>query len=343
MARARNRCALVAHGGAGSAGAGAERAERRRAMMAAMRLGVSILRANGSALEAVVATVAALEDHPLFNAGYGSLLNSEGNVEMDASVMFAEPVVDPPAPRPASRGKRAGHPGHLNAAEYSVSAGAVAAVSRVRNPIMLARTVMEHSPHILMAGAGAESFARQSGIRLVRPEEMVTERARQRWRARKQQSGRLAAQGAARAAMGHGTVGAVAVDDRGAIAAATSTGGVPGKLFGRVGDSALIGAGTFAHAFGAASATGQGEAIILTALCREAVLALADGSPNAVAREVILEMIDATGAEAGIILIDGRGRIGYAHNSASMQVARYDRAGGLRHLWLAPIATARRP
>ena len=343
MARARNRPALVAHGGAGSAGPGAERAERRGAMMAAMRLGARILRANGSALEAVVATVAALEDHPLFNAGYGSLLNSEGNVEMDASVMFAEPVADPAALRPASRGKRSGHAGHPNAFDYSVSAGAVAAVSRVRNPIVLARAVMERSPHILMAGAGAENFARKAGIQLVRPEEMVTERARERWRARKQESGMFEAEGAARAAMGHGTVGAVAIDEHGGIAAATSTGGVPGKLFGRVGDSALIGAGTFAHAFGAASATGQGEAIILTALCREAVLALADGSPRPVAREAILEMIDATGAEAGIILIDGRGRIGYAHNTASMQVARYDPAGGLRHLWLEPIATGRRP
>ena len=212
MARARNSRVLVAHGGAGSAGPGAERAERRRAMMAAMRLGAGILRANGSALEAVVATVAALEDHPLFNAGYGSLLNSEGNVEMDASVMFAEPA----APGPASRGKRRGHGGHSGAADYSVSAGAVAAVSRVRNPIVLARAVMEHSPHILMAGAGAESFARKAGIRLVRPEEMVTERARERWRARKQQSGMLEAERAARAAMGHGTVGAVAVDDGGA-------------------------------------------------------------------------------------------------------------------------------
>ncbi len=312
-------------------------------MMAAMRLGARILRANGSALEAVVATVAALEDHPLFNAGYGSLLNSEGNVEMDASVMFAEPVPVSAAFGPASRGKRSSHTGHSNAADYNVSAGAVAAVSRVRNPIVLARAVMEHSPHILMAGAGAESFARKVGIRLVRPEEMVTERARERWRARKQQSGMHEAEAAARAAMGHGTVGAVAVDEHGAIAAATSTGGVPGKLFGRVGDSALIGAGTFAHPFGAASATGQGEAIILTALCREAVLALADGSPRPVAREAIAEMIDATGAKAGIILIDWRGRIGYAHNAASMQVARYDRAGGLRHLWLAPIATARRP
>ena len=336
MARARNRLALVAHGGAGNAGLGTERPERRRAMMAAMRLGAKILRVKGSALEDVVATVAALEDHPLFNAGYGSLLNSEGNVEMDASVMFAEPSSES-IPR-GRHGRK-----HSDEADYTVSAGAVAAVSRVRNPIMLARAVMERSPHIMMAGPGAENFARKVGIRLVRPEEMVTERARERWRARTQRSGMLDAQAAARAAIGHGTVGAVAVDVHGGIAAATSTGGVPGKLFGRVGDSALIGAGTFAHAFGASSATGQGEAIILTALCREAVLALADGSPQAVAREAILEMIDATGAEAGVILVDRRGRIGYAHNAASMQVAKYDPAGGLRHLWLEPIATARRP
>jgi beta-aspartyl-peptidase (threonine type) len=335
MARARNLPALAAHGGAGNAGPGAERPERRRGMTAAMRVGAGILRAKGSALEAVVATVAALEDHPLFNAGYGSLLNSEGNVEMDASVMFAEPVFS----ESTHRGKR----DHSKEADYTVSAGAVAVVSRVRNPIMLARAIMEHSPHILMAGPGAENFARKVGIRLVRPEEMVTERARERWRARKEQAVMLEAGAAARAAMGHGTVGAVAVDVHGAIAAATSTGGVPGKLFGRVGDSALIGAGTFAHSFGAASATGQGEAIILTALCREAVLALDDASPKDVAREAIGEMIDATGAEAGVILIDRRGRIGYAHNAASMQVARYDPTRGVQHLWLDPIATARRP
>src|SRR6202167_5980888 len=340
MARARNLPALVAHGGAGNAGPGIERTERRRGMMAAIRLGAGLLRAKGSALDAVVATVAALEDHPLFNAGYGSLLNSEGNVEMDASVMFAEPAVSDST----RRGKHSDRT-HSDGSDYTVSAGAVAVVSRVRNPIMLARAVMEHSPHILMAAAGAESFARRVGIRLVRPEEMITERARERWRARKQQTGMLEAEAAARAAMGqgHGTVGAVAVDVRGGIAAATSTGGVPGKLFGRVGDSALIGAGTFAHAFGAASATGQGEAIILTALCREAVLALGDGSPNAVAREAIAEMIDATGAEAGVILLDRRGRIGYAHNAASMQVARYDPISGLNHTWLEPIGKTLRP
>src|SRR5271156_6961187 len=118
MARARNHPALVAHGGAGNAGPGAERSERRRAMMTAMRLGARILRANGSALEAVVATVVALEDHPLFNAGYGSLLNSEGNVEMDASVMFAEPVPAPIALKTVPRGKRSRQADRSDEADY---------------------------------------------------------------------------------------------------------------------------------------------------------------------------------------------------------------------------------
>src|SRR5208283_2250806 len=116
MARARNLPAIVAHGGAGNAGPGAERPERRRGMMAAIRLGAGILRANGSALEAVVATVTALEDHPLFNAGYGSLLNSEGNVEMDASVMFAEPVVSETGHRRKQSDRTHSHEG-----DYSVS------------------------------------------------------------------------------------------------------------------------------------------------------------------------------------------------------------------------------
>ena len=346
MARPRNIPALVAHGGAGAIGPASERPERRRAIVIAVRRGADILREGGAALDAVVATVKALEDHVLFNAGYGSLLNSEGSVEMDASVMMAEPighdsVTDFEAGlKPAARGKRtrrgAGKPaddaGHD--IDYSVSAGAVAAVSRVKNPVILARAVMEHTPHILMAGTGAERFARKVGIRMVRPEALISPRARERWRARQQQ--------ALTGASGHGTVGAIAIDMRGAMAAATSTGGVPGKMFGRVGDSALIGAGTFAHAFGAASATGQGEAIIMTSLCREAVLALEEESPEIIAREAISEMIDATGAEAGIIILDRRGRVGYAHNAASMQIARYDAATGIRHLWLQPIAAPRR-
>lgn len=325
---------IVAHGGAGAIGLVSERPERRRAIVAAVKRGADILRAGGTALDAVVATVVALEDHVLFNAGYGSLLNSEGNVEMDASVMLAEPANSDSAPdaRQASRGKRNLEPDRD--IDYSVSAGAVAAVSRVKNPVMLARAVMENSPHILMAGIGAERFARKEGLKMVRPEAMISRRARERWRERQQQ--------ALAGASGHGTVGAIAIDVRGAMAAATSTGGVPGKLFGRVGDSAVIGAGTFAHAFGAASATGQGEAIIMTSLCREAVLALEHESPATIAREAIAEMIDATGAEAGIILLDRRGRIGCAHNAASMQIAQYSAATGMRHLWLAPIAAPRR-
>jgi beta-aspartyl-peptidase (threonine type) len=344
MPRIRNFPALVAHGGAGAAGPATERVERRRAILAATRAGADILRHGGGALDAVVATVAALEDHPLFNAGYGSLLNSEGHVEMDASVMAAEPSAQAIAIKEKPRAKHSRHLDHSDhETDYIVNAGAVAAVSRVRNPVALARAVMEHSPHIMMAAAGAENFARKVGIHLVRPEEMISERARERWRARRQQVAMADAEAAARAALGHGTVGAVAIDARGAIAAATSTGGVPGKLFGRVGDSAVIGAGTFAHALGAASATGQGEAIILTGLCREAVLALTDGPPDTIARDAIADMIDATGAEAGIIIVDRRGRIGYAHNAPSMQVASFDPARGLRHLWLKPIKTTRRP
>jgi len=306
----------------------AERPERRRGLLAALRRGGLILRRGGSALEAVIATVAALEDHPLFNAGYGSLLNSEGRVEMDASLMVAEPGDE-------SLDSHA-HGNHQHEPEYRVSAGAVAAVSRLRNPILLARAVMERSPHILMAGAGAERFARGAGIAMVKPDEMISERARERWRIRQAQ--RL---GEAEDADGHGTVGAVAIDVRRALAAATSTGGVPGKLYGRVGDSAIIGAGTFAHRYGAASATGQGEAIMVTALCREATMAMAETTPHRVAQEAIAELIASTNAEAGIILVDRIARIGYAHNAATMQVGTYDSSQGLRHLWLEPIARRR--
>jgi L-asparaginase / beta-aspartyl-peptidase len=326
MARARLIPALVAHGGAGAAGPASERFERRRAMLAAVRAGAAILRSGGSALDAVVATVTALEDHPLFNAGYGSILNSEGRVEMDASVMESVPAA------PESVG-----PGHI------LRAGAVAAVSRVRNPVQLARTVMERSPHILLAGAGAERFARTAGIRLCRPDEMITERARKKWQMRRDRMLATAAEAPARAAVGHGTVGAAAADLHGALAAATSTGGVPGKLFGRIGDSALIGAGTFANALGAASATGHGEAIILSSLCREAVTELAHRPAQRAVRGAITELADLTGAEAGIVLVDRRGRIAYAHNAASMEVAQFNPAGGIRHLRPAPILRASRP
>jgi len=305
--------ALVVHGGAGARGPASERPRRRRGMMAAARRGVELLRAGADALAAVVAAVEALENDEYFNAGYGSVLNLDGKVEMDAALMVAE--------RPA--GGAGGSP--------RIRAGAVAAVSRVRNPILLARAVMENTPHLLMAGAGAERIAARAGIALCRPEELITARAKARWHLMLER--RLEA---AESAAG-GTVGAVAIDSRGMIAAATSTGGMTGKLPGRVGDSALIGAGVHADALGAASATGQGEAIISVALCREAVRGLRIGEPESVARRAIGELGRRTAAEAGIIIVDRRGRIGFAHNAGAMEVASFDPVNGLRHFWPAPI------
>jgi beta-aspartyl-peptidase (threonine type) len=145
--------ALIVHGGAGSHGPAVERAPRKRAMMKAVKAGAAILRAGGSALDAVMASVVVLEDDPLFNAGYGSTLNADGAVEMDASVMCAM--------------------------TGSVQAGAVAAVTRVKNPIRLARGVMEHTPHVIMTGEGAERLARECGLELCNPEDLIAPRARE--------------------------------------------------------------------------------------------------------------------------------------------------------------------
>src|ERR1700730_17211411 len=203
----------MAHGGAGGRGPAAERPERRRGMLAAVQAGARVLRAGGSALDAVIATVRALEDHPLFNAGLGSLLTVEGTVEMDASVMVAGPPSRRGAAATSSRGAaRGARP------RAELRAGAVAIVTRVRNPILLARAVMEHTPHILMAGAGAERLARSAGLALCRPEDLVTPRARARWRAAMER--RAEAAGTAAAGGGRfGTVGAVALDAHGVLAA----------------------------------------------------------------------------------------------------------------------------
>jgi beta-aspartyl-peptidase (threonine type) len=330
--------ALIAHGGAGGRGPAAERPERRRGMLAAVAAGAAILRIGGSALDAVVATVRALEDHPLFNAGVGSLLTVDGTVEMDASVMVALPP--PPTPRrgaisAAALARGAALGPRPRATLY---AGAVAGISRVRNPILLARAVMELTPHVLMAGAGAERLARRAGIARCRPEELITQRARERWRAALARRAEAAGSAAEDGGYGSfGTVGAVALDADGGLAAATSTGGVSGKLSGRVGDSAIVGAGTFAEALGAASATGQGEAIMKATLCREMVMALGRGDPRAIAEHAIAEMAAQTGGQAGVIVIDRRGRLGYAHNAEVMDVAMFDPAGGFEYRWAAPL------
>ncbi len=284
-------------------------------MLAAAEAGAAILREGGSALDAVIAAVVAFEDHPLFNAGYGSMLNAAGKIEMDAGVMVAE--------RAARSAARSG-------AITGIAAGAVAAVSRVRNPILLARAVMERTPHILMVGSGAESLARAAGIPRCAPGDLITPRALARWRKLKNFAP------SSRGERPHGTVGAVAVDSRGALAAATSTGGYSRKLAGRIGDSPILGAGFFADHRGAASATGLGEAIITLGLCRAAVMALGRATASACAAQEIASISRMPRADAGIIVIDRTGDIGYAHNAASMEVAMFGRERGLRYELVKP-------
>jgi beta-aspartyl-peptidase (threonine type) len=297
--------ALIIHGGAGVRGPFEERPARRRAMLDAAGRGRDILEAGGSALDAVCAAVVLMENNPLFNAGQGSALNADGEVEMDASLMAV------PFKAPATTD---------GAAATVICAGAVAAVRRVRNPVLLARAVMEQTSHVLIIGAAAEKLALRADIALCRPEELITERARARWRRYLRQ-----------AVLEHGTVGAVALDTSGQFAAATSTGGITGKMAGRVGDSAIIGAGTFADRGGAASATGFGESIMKTTLCREVVRMLARVTPARAASVAIKNMEQLAGGEAGVIVVDSRGRIGYAHNAEAMDIAVFTPAEGIRH------------
>jgi beta-aspartyl-peptidase (threonine type) len=305
---------LIAHGGAGGRVPVSERAERRRALVSAVETGSAILRDGGNALDAVTATVAALENHYLFNAGFGSVLTLEGKVEMDAAVMVAQHLGRISQRRPIRQ----------KTVRTRIRAGGVVLVSRVYNPVLLARCVMERTPHVLIGGPGAERLAREAGIRTCRPEQLITQRARSRWLASLQTPGK--------AFQDHGTVGATALDQAGNLAAATSTGGIAGKMPGRVGDSALIGAGLFADASGAASATGTGEAIMKAGLCREAVRLIPRLGVREAARHAIQELATRIGGEAGVIVVDRKGRLGYAHNAQALEVAFFTSSGQIHHL-----------
>jgi beta-aspartyl-peptidase (threonine type) len=307
--------ALIVHGGAGGRAPQSERSARKHGLLVAVEAGARILREGGTALDAVVAAVVALEDDQLFNAGYGSFLTTEGQVEMDAAVAAIN--------RETAKGQ---------GQTASITTGGVVLVRRVKNPILLARAVMEHTPHVLMGGTGAERLARTVGIPLRRPDAMISPRARERWLA--------GTQGGKKASTvdQHGTVGAAAVDAHGNLAAATSTGGTPRKLPGRIGDSAILGAGLFVGKGGAASATGEGEAIIKTALCHRTVTGLARQSAQAAAEIAIQELRDATGSEAGVIVVDEHGRFGFAHNADAMEIAMFDLEDGSRYLVVPSLA-----
>jgi len=272
--------AMAIHGGAGVMRrlSQAQRAMYCEGLERALERGYEVLRRNGSSLDAVTAAVVALEDDPLFNAGRGAVYNAAGRHELDASIMDG-----------ATR-----------------AAGAVAAVSRIRNPVLAARAVMEKSPHVLLAGKGAEDFARRHGLSLVSAKYFHT-------------AARLAAlrKGLKRH---HGTVGAVALDRRGNLAAATSTGGYTGKLAGRVGDSPIVGAGTYAdNASCAVSGTGWGEAFIRVALAHEVSARMRHlNEPLQKAALSALRQSGRLGGDGGLVAVTRRGDIAMPFTSEGM-------------------------
>ncbi len=280
--------AVLVHGGAGKI----DRAEwdvRLEGVTRAAESAWMLLRKKADALTAAIEAVRILEDDPVFNAGTGSALNREGFAELDAAVMDGG----------------------------SLSFGGVAAVRDVRNPVMLAREVM-YSEHVLLVGEGASRFARERGIPACDPRELITERQLARWMEarRHKKSGKT------------GTVGAVALDARGGLAAATSTGGMLDKRVGRVGDAPLPGAGTYAAAgLGAASATGHGEYFARTLAAYRAVAALYELTPDEAVKKS-LDAVAGLGGSGGLIMIDAEGRLAWEHTSPQMSVAWRTGSGG---------------
>ncbi len=281
---------LAIHGGAGTMPPGsmdpaAYRAGLHRALMA----GHKILAADGPAIEAVTAAVVALEDDPLFNAGRGAVFTRDGQHEMDAAVMDGA----------------------------TLGIGAVAGICGPRNPVLAARATMEHSPHVLLVGLGALDFLRAHGVAFAEPGYFDTPGRREALRTM------LAAEASFSADLDdadrHGTVGAVALDRFGNLAAATSTGGMTGKLPGRVGDTPLAGAGTWADAACALSATGHGESFIRIAAGHElsARMRLAHEDLDTAAAAVMAALA-AVGGTGGFVAIDRTGRVSLPFNTRGM-------------------------
>jgi len=246
--------------------------------------GRDVLAAGGSALDAVTAAVTALEDDPLFNAGRGSVFTRAGTQEMDACIMDG-----------ADR-----------------RAGAVAGICGPRNPVQAARAVMEKSPHVLLIGEGALAFCREQGVTFCEPGHFHTE---VRW-----QELQRALAHADREPPQYGTVGAVARDRRGDLAAATSTGGMTGKRPGRVGDTPIIGAGTYAdNATCAVSATGHGEFFIRYGAAFEIAAHLRHaGESLAEAAQAVIDQLAAAGGSGGVVAVDRRGALALPFNTPGM-------------------------
>jgi beta-aspartyl-peptidase (threonine type) len=284
---------LVIHGGAGGPPKGTLPPEEEKAYMqelnVALQTGGKILQNRGSSLDAVEAVVRLMEDCPLFNAGKGAVLNEDGKAELDASIMDGK----------------------------SLKAGAVVGVTTIKNPVSAARKVMENSPHVMLINGGAEDFAKKQGLEIVDPSYFITEKVKEKWEKSKNQKPNEEKNTGNK----HGTVGAVALDQNGNLAAATSTGGMMNKMHGRVGDSPIIGAGTYANNNTCAvSCSGHGEYFIRNVVAYDisAMMEYRGISLEEAANIVIHEKLKAQGASGGLIAVDKEGRITMTFNTNAM-------------------------
>lgn len=291
---------IAVHGGAGDISS-ERHAEARQGCREAALIGWHVLQSGGSALDAVEAAVRALEDNPAFNAATGACLTAEGNIELDAGMMDGR----------------------------TLDVGAVAGIELVKNPISLARRVLV-SPHVLLVGRGAEQFADEQGIPRCTLQDLLTERQYQRWKqyllehhidpeSEPDIIRREIATLATRDEPKHGTVGAVALDSTGALAAATSTGGIHNKYPGRVGDAPLVGCGFYADELAAISCTGHGEDFARLLIAKRAADFVAQGRSAQEAAEAAIAFLGekATGT-GGLILVDRTGGVGFAWNSQNL-------------------------
>ena len=282
-----NKYVVVIHGGAGNITPENLKPEREKLYEAGLRKALlaadSVLKNGGQALDAVVAAITLMENSPLFNAGKGAVLNDRGQVEMDASIMDGK----------------------------DLNAGAVAGVHHVKNPILAARAVMENSPHVLLSCKGADEFAAKQGLETADSSYFVTKRRYDSYRKLKEQ----------KKLDKHGTVGCVVLDRYGNLAAGTSTGGMMMKSYGRVGDSPIIGAGTYAdNSTCAVSCTGHGEYFIRYAVAYDitALMKYKNLTLQQAADFVINDKLKKAGGEGGIIAVDKDGNVSMTFNTKGM-------------------------
>ena len=297
------RVAIALHGGAGTIERGTMSEELEATYRAllddAITRGFEKLRKGEPGLDVVVSIIQLMEDSPLFNAGRGAVYTWEGTHELDASIMHGE----------------------------NLDAGAVAGISTVKSPIALARAVMEDSPHVMLSGAGAEAFAHEQGFEVIPPEYFATDRRREALDAYK-----VNEQAGLKPEADHkfGTVGVVVLDAAGNLVAGTSTGGMTGKRWGRIGDSPVIGAGTYAdNRSCAVSATGHGEYFIRHTVARGICARMEYGGATleTAANSVVMDELVAAGGEGGIVAVDPRGEVTLIFNTAGMYRASINASG----------------